>query len=127
MIPPVIIPSRLPRIIPSDRAWFDPPLLVANTEMITQDIVVPMGGAPSVVAPPNIRRLMIGFTQKQPSGTMSYSPWPDADTYQFSTQAFGTGTQWLTLFGYGLLVCSVWYAFTSGSQTIRVTQILRKG
>ncbi len=118
-------PARsVPLYLPSDRAWFDPLLLIKVTAVVPADVAV-AAGAPVKLAVPNPMRLMIGFMLQLPAvATVTVAPWPKVDQFQIRTLSV-TDPNWFKLFDYGPLVSQDWWALATGNTTVRVIEVER--
>jgi hypothetical protein len=112
-----------PRVIAVDSLWFDPALVNKTNHVNTTQVVVTGGKA--ILVPANINRW--GLMVFNPAGpaTITIGPWPDLTTYQFAVIAQAAQSPMYTLANYGPLISNVWYVISTGSQSIRVIELIR--
>ena len=110
---------------PSDRLWFDPRVIVANTYQVFVDVVIPSNTSTQILKP-NINRVMFGFATTATASTLNISPWPDVDTVAFFSLSPSTNQKMFTLFDFGPLITFGWYGFSGIGVTARMIEILRK-
>lgn len=112
--------------VPSDRAWFDPKLMMASTEWRQSDVPLANNVVTQVIAASPVR-IMLGFAfYKLGSPDLEISPWPDWATFQGWILA-SNRSLWFTLFENGQLVNQAWYTNSVGADSfVRVIEILRR-
>lgn len=119
-------PELIPFAVPSDRAWFDPRLMMAATEWKISDVALP-NNVVTVIASPNPLRVYLGFAfSKTGSADLDVTPWPDWTQFQ-GWLVHSNENRWFSLFEWGQLVCQGWYTNSVGVDAfVRVIEILRK-
>lgn len=121
------VPDRVERVyvpVPSDRAWFDPRLLLAACRVYTTDVVVP-GGNPKQLAPADPNRVAIGFVgQPAGFGDLAYAPWPDPQNFGVSP-ANPIAINLYTVHEHLVLPQMEWWGRSLAGITVRVITITR--
>lgn len=116
-----------PRVvaIPSDRAWFDPRLMIAATETTISDVPVTAGQI-ATLAVPDPTRIAIGFgINESVVGDVQLGPWPDVDVTNLITSGTLAGAAWFDLQNYFGLVGLAWYGLPTANGFIRVITVRR--
>lgn len=115
-----------PRVeaVPSDRAWFDPRLMLAATQFAYRDVTVP-AGVPGVVAVADPTRVAVGFwlTSTLTIG-LFVGPWPDPQNGGVAL-ANNQAATWFDVRQHLILPTLAWYAYAPGGSTIRVSTVRR--
>lgn len=108
----------------SDRAWFDPRLMLAACEQKTRDVAVPMfTNFQIAVADP--LRVAIGFCAAPGVfGSISIGPWPDPNLFSYFNTNLQTAA-WVTVRDNLTLPTSEWWASAAAGATLRVIEIRR--
>lgn len=118
-------PVELPRVIPSDRAWFDPRLLLAATRLVRID-VTPVSGSIVPLLPADPSRLAFFVAGAVNDLVQRYiSPVPDVDNFQFARLTDGLVR--VTLFDYPGLVQGPWFVKAMGVGNLVVMTCVRNG
>lgn len=117
---------EMPRVIavPSDRAWFDPRLLVNNSQVLTYNLTIDASGT-GMILPYNANRYML-LLSGGIIGTASYAPWPEVSAYAaFGPFNPGATLTRVSLFDIGPIITQAWYVLGSGFDTIHVVETQR--
>jgi len=107
-------------VVPGDRAWFDPRLLLVNTQQTITEQVVALGAVVPILVP-NPGRVAFSVAC---STQFNLAPWPDADLvpwYQTGTAGHVT----VTLFAELTAVTLGWWVFVPGVTTVRTIETVR--
>lgn len=106
--------------VPSDRAWFDPGLLVANLDLTTDVLTQPAGDPILLVGNDPTR---VAFWIAGPVGA-ALAPWSDPLTrYLYRLDA--TGGIGVTLRTHYSLTCAEWYGVAAAMDEFRVVTLRR--
>lgn len=110
--------------VPSDRMWFDPRALLANTQYVFTDVLCTLNITRVLIAS-NVRRWGIGIARAPSAGTINYGPWPDPDLFVAGAGGISDSFPFFTLFNHGVIVCNAWSILSATTQTVRVVELIR--
>lgn len=115
----------IPVAVPSDRCWFDPPLILSNLYFSTRTIIL-AAATETVIAPNNPYRWAIGFVSQVFGGDR-----PVCAPYANAAVLGGWPTTpdvplWFRMPDFGPLVMSQWSATCAGGGYVVVIEVIRQ-
>lgn len=115
------------KVLPSDRAWFDPRLIGVVTRPLFRTVSVAMNTITLVAKPDPSRMFLLVATAAGGFGSGSLAPWSDPDAFAPFTFSASTSLARISLFEWPGLVQVGWYIFSAAAQSYRVVEVLRNG